>query len=519
MKSRFQQTMLNSGISVVTQFSNLVLKFVTQTFFIMVLGSQFLGTQSFFVNLMTFFSCFEFGVSSAFVYALYEPLAHQRRDQIAALLHLLNIIYRWLALLSGVVGLVVMLGLHLLHYENELVAHWQIAYLLILVNYLLFFLNENKRQLLVADQLTYVSVINQCAVLIVQTTLQVACLMWLPNYLLFLAIQLGCTLVGNWVISLQVRRRYPYLKDSQYYQAKIGPSIMNRLKKNLKGVVSTQISTILTTVKDGLLIGLLVSVYLGGIFANYMLLVSGVTLMLTQLIKSATASVGNLMATTDEDDNREAEKVFMTHYFINFCCTLLAAVCLLGLLNPFIMLWIGAEYVLPKNTVLLIVLVFACNQLRQTALIFINAYGLLFQEGIKAAVEILVSVSSSMILVLQFHLGINGILLGTLVAQIGINIWWEPWIVYRYGFKRPLKKYWGRTINYWGWIAVILMLPLGMPTDLINNVWLNLTLLAIVLVMVSGGWLYIGHRRKPEYHATKQLVQQLKELVLTTVKK
>lgn len=518
MKSRFRQTMLNSGISVVTQFSSLVLKFVTQTFFIMVLGSQFLGTQSFFVNLMTFLSCFEFGVSSAFVFALYEPLAHQRKDQITALLQLLRYIYHRLAIVSGMIGLLIMLGLHLFHYESELVAHWQVAYLLVLANYLLFFLNENKRQLLVADQLSYVSVLNQCVILLVQTGLQIACLLWWPNYLIFLAIQLVCTLVGNWVVSLQVWRRYPFLKEPKYRQAKISTSIMTKLKKNLKGVVSTQMSTILSTVKDGLLISLLVSVHLGGIFANYTLIVSGITLMLTQLIKSATASVGNLMATTDEESVAAVENVLRTHYFINFCCTLVAAACLLGLLNPFITLWIGAKYVLPNATVILIVLVFACNQMRQTGLIFINAYGLFFQEGIKAAVEIVVSITLSVMFVLQFHLGINGILFGTLISHVGINLWWEPLIVYHYGLHRPIKTYWLRTANYWVWILAILAVIVVLPSTLVSNAWLNMGLLMAMLVSVSCLWLYVGHRRKQEFDDTKSLMFHLQDMIVTAVR-
>lgn len=136
--------------------------------------------------------------------------------------------------------------------------------------------------------------------MIVQTVLQVACLVWWPNYLAFLTIQLVCTLGGNLAVSWQIRHRYPYLRQKENRSVAVAPATLVKLKHNLKGLVSSKLSVIITTSKDGLLIGLLVSVHAGGLFANYTLIVSGITLMLTQAISSVTASVGNLTATTNQ---------------------------------------------------------------------------------------------------------------------------------------------------------------------------------------------------------------------------
>lgn len=518
MKNRFKQTMLNSGISVIAQFSSLVLKFVTQTIFIQILGAAFLGTQSFFVNLMLFLSCLEFGVSSAFVYALYDPLAHHKHDQIGALIGLFRRVYHWLCGLSVVVGLGFMAGLYLAHYDRELIANWQWAYLLVLANYLLFFLNENKRQLLIADQMGYVSVINQCVILAVQTGLQVVSLLLWSNYLIFLIIQLVCTLGGNLAVSWQVRHRYPYLK--KYRHVPIPAVVLEKLKRNLKGLVSYKLSTIITTSKDGLLIGLLVSVHAGGLYANYTLIVSGIMLMLTQMISSVTSSVGNLTATTGNENVEKVEKVFMTHYFVNFACTLVASACLLGLLNPFIMLWVGKSYVLSKTTVILIVLIFACNQMRETAIIFITAYGLFFPLGIKAVVEVVVSIGLSVILVTQAHLGINGILLGTLASQLAVNLWWEPFIVYRYGLQLSSRTYLRRSFRYWGSLLLALLLIANyLPTQLLTNAWLNVGGLFGIVLVGSLGWVYVGHHRQTEFAETKGLISNVRYLVVSTLQK
>lgn len=447
------------------------------------------------------------------MYALYDPLAHQQTKQVAALINLFRYIYHRICILSVAVGLLFMVGLHFFHYDTELIPNWQWAYLLVLANYLLFFLNEDKRQLLIADQLGYVSVINQGLILLVQTIFQVACLLWWPNFLVFLAIQLACTLGGNLAVSWQIRHRYPYLHDKKYKQQKVAPTTLAKLKHNLKGLVSSKLSTIITTSKDGLLIGLLVSVHAGGLFANYTLIVSGITIMLTQVISSVTASVGNLTAATDAKNVKVVENVLKTHYFVNFGCTIIAAACLLGLLNPFITLWIGTAYVLPKSTVILIVLIFACNQMRQTALVFITAYGLFFQLGIKAFVEVLVSIGLSIFLITNLHMGINGILLGTLVSQVGVNLWWEPFIVYRSGLHLPSKIYWWRSASYWTSILLILGTILYLPEHIVANAWINLGALMLVLLAGSCLWLYIGHHRKHEFREVKSLLKNLQYLI------
>ncbi|KRK33420.1 lipopolysaccharide biosynthesis protein [Loigolactobacillus bifermentans] len=504
-KDRFKHTLLNSSIATLSQGISLILKFGIQTLFIQILGARYLGTNSLFANLMLFLALFEFGVSSAIVFALYEPLAHQRRQQIIALTQLFQRVYRWLGLLSLLIGLGLLALIPTLTGNQTLVPHWQWAYLLLLANYLLFFLNEDKRQLLIADQLGYISVRNQCLFLVIQSVLQGLALWQTGSYLLFLAIQLGCTLVSNQLIQHHVRQRYDYLKNAA--PEKVAPAIMQVIRKNVQGLIGSRISRVIVQSKDAILIGLLINVTTGGIYANYALIISGITLILEQLTGSVTASIGNLKATTQTQT--QAQNVFQLHYFINFACTFVCALFLLDLLNPFIRLWLGPRYLLPQSVVILIVLNFAANQLRQTTIAFINAYGLYWKFGLKSVVETLISVGGSFILAQGFQLGIHGILLGTLISQLGLNLWWEPRLVFQDGLRAPLQAYWRRNWRFFGTFILAFCATLFIPEQLLTTASLNFLLHFGIMLLLAPLSFWLLHLTTAEFQQAKELTSHL----------
>lgn len=523
-RSRLHNTMLNSSIATIAQGASLVLKFTTQTIFIKVLGAQYLGINSLFLNIMFFLALLEFGIGSAIVYALYDPLAHEDRQQITALTQLFRKIYRLLGVISLLIGGLILLLIPTLTTHSQLIAHWQLAYGLILANYLLFFLNEDKRQLLIADQLSYVSVRNQCLFLLLQTVLQALCLWFTSSYLGFLLIQLLCTLVSNQLIHWHVRRRYPYLKDAP--PIPVTASTLATIKKNVHGLIGSKLSNVMTTTKDGLLIALLLNVTLGGIYANYTMIISGIYLMLIQLTGSVTASIGNLKALSTANDEHAAIKVIQLHYFINFVCTFFCSIFLFTLLNPFITLWIGPTYTLPRSIVLVIVLNFSFNQMRQTSIAFINAYGLFWKFGLKSLIETVISVGSSLLLAGGFGWGIGGILLGTLISHVALNLWWEPRLVFRDGLRSSIRGYVNQSIYYYATLLLTLLGLFLLPQHLLSNPIVNLLLLFTGTLGLGVVLLLILFHRTTEFKNARQLLinigwmlyRQLKRPKKTSIK-
>ena len=72
--------------------------------------------------------------------------------------------------------------------------------------------------------------------------------------------------------------------------------------------------------------------------------------------------------------------------------------------------------------------------------LFKNAKGLFWHDRFKSIIEAAVNLVAS--LILMRFMGIFGVLLGTTVSIVFVNVWYEPYILYKHGFNdKSLMKY------------------------------------------------------------------------------
>lgn len=126
-------------------------------------------------------------------------------------------------------------------------------------------------------------------------------------------------------------------------------------------------------------------------------------------------------------------------------------ICIFKLTSPFINVWLGAEYILPQNTVAIIALYSGICIGRGVTDQFLHAYGLyadIWSPYIESAIMILVAV------ICGYAGGLPGVLCGP-VASMGIVIYiWKPYYLFHSGLHISVFKYWSRlfrrnTMNDW----------------------------------------------------------------------
>ena len=71
---RTSYSIKNSISSIASNIIIMLLGFIAQTVFIKLLGSEYLGLNSLFLNIISMLSITELGISSAIIYNLYKPL-------------------------------------------------------------------------------------------------------------------------------------------------------------------------------------------------------------------------------------------------------------------------------------------------------------------------------------------------------------------------------------------------------------------------------------------------------------
>lgn len=484
-KSRIRYSAYNSIAASLSQFLSLVMSFISRTIFIKILGEQYLGLNGLFTNILNLVSFAELGIGAAITYSLYEPLAKENYEQILALMQLYKKVYRIIALIILIIGLVITPFLRYLINGNTYdVGNIYIAFLLFLSNSVLSYLWNYKRSIFFADQAGYVNSLNMLIFQIGGQIFQVAFLLIHPSYYLYLIIQTIFTVFSNIQISYLADKRYPFLKNKN--TIKVSKKIVGYIRKNVTGMISAKLGGIIVNGTDNIILSAFLGLGMVGIYSNYTLILNGMTNIVNQGISAVTSSIGNMHVT---ESKIKQQSVFYEYTHITGVIGFTISVGLISFFSPFVNLWVGRKYILNIITTWLIVINFFVVQLRQANINFTNAYGLYWEQRIKPIYESLVNLVISLLLVSVFSQGIKGVIIGTLASNIFVNAWWEPLIVLRNGIQSP---FWGYVKFYLVqlFVGVLLLTSSQYISNLMPDQYLILHAMLTAILIVGLGVVY-----------------------------
>lgn len=449
-KSRKKYAVLNSSISTALQIVQLLAQFVSRSLFIHYLGMELLGLNGLFINVLTYLNFAELGIGSAITYSLYKPLNDRDYKQIRAIMVMFRKIYMTIGTLILFVGVGASLFIPSFTGGKTFVdgIDVRVAFLLALLNTALSYFWSYKRTLLIADQLGYLNVLNTVLFNIVGQALQVTFLIVYKNFYLFLLIQVLVMLLSNLRISMVVNKKYPYLKEKN--DAKVDDSVIQNLKKNIFGMSSAKLGGIVVNGTDNLLLSFYVGLNAVGLYSNYTMIISGITQVVSQLVSSVTASIGNLAVQTKDSMNQvdKEKKIFNQYFTISSVLAVILAVGFAGFSASFVKIWIGTKAVFPLFITTIISINFLIQLLRQPLINYTNAYGLYWQERWKPLFEASVNFILSWILVKYTDLSVAGVLIGTIASNLLVNLVWESWIVIKYAIHANLWEFLRNYISY-----------------------------------------------------------------------
>ena len=507
MASRTENSMRNTAVALLGQLSTIVLSFVTRTIFINSLGASYLGINGLFTNILSVLSFAELGFGTAIVYALYKPLAEKNEKKISALMNFYAKIYRTIGIFIFVAGTCLIPKLEFFigdtsEIPSELPPLW-IVYILYLLNSSVSYFFNYKRSLVTASQNGHIDSLNTLAFNVLRNVLQIVVLLCWHAFIPYLVIQIVCTLLGNIFISIKADKLFPYLKV--YRKEKLDGGSVRTIIKNVMAMACHKLGSVIVSGTDNILISKFVGVLATGYYSNYTLLTSTVRTFYIQLFSPITASVGNYVA----EKNKEETYVFFEKlFFVNAYIAIFCASCLATLVNPFIQILWGEKYVFNALIVAFIMLNFFLTCMRQTTCMFIDTNGLFWQVKWKSVIEAAVNLVASIFLAKVLHLGILGIIVGTTISTVCTNVWWEPYVVYKYAFSHKLVDYFIIYTKY----AITGLLSV-MITLLIESVLPNSVVFFIMRCLISAVIpniiMFILFRKTSEYRYVIELADQI----------
>lgn len=433
-ETRTQRSVSNLQNGLVNKFVLTFFPFLVKTIMIQKLGAEYLGLSSLFTSILQVLSLTELGVGNAIVYSMYQPMAERNRKEICRLLCIYRSFYR-------VTGIVILcIGLLLLPFLEYLIKgtypediNLQLLYLIYLGNTVLsYFLFAYKKSLFEASQQNSVeSRINTFANLIMYAG-QIVTLCFLQNYYVYILWMPFATVLMNVIRNILVSRAFPdYVPHGRLSRRK-----RQAVYKRVKALIGHKIGSVVITSADSIVISSFLGLETLAVYSNYYYIINALIGFMTVFYNSVMASVGNSLVTAPMEKNY---RDFSLLSFINFWLVGWFSICLLCLYQPFIELWMGAGMMFPFHVVILFVIYFYAWLFRRIGLTYKDAAGMWSEDFWKPYAGTAVNLAANILLV--NIIGVEGVILSTIIVMLGIYAPWETKVLFAGLFQRPAKEY------------------------------------------------------------------------------
>lgn len=498
---RTKNSFLNILSNTALNFSGIILTFIVRTIFIRYLGSSYLGLNGLLTNVLSMLSIAELGFGTAVTFSLYKPLANNDTSRINSLMSFYKRVYSYIGTIIFILGIALSFALKFFIKDYSLFPDIKIIYFLYLANTIFWYFLSYKEVLIIADQKNYKLTKINFIFKILTSLFQIGVLYFFQNFILYLIVQIILTLIQRIITNRYITKQYKDIDFKNKY--KLEKEDNEIIKKNVKATLFHKIGKYLINGTDNIILSSALSISIVGLYSNYLLIMLTLDKFIYTVFDSIVSSVGNLIAISDDEEKKH--RVFKISNFMGFIFYGFSALTLLYVLNNFIELWLGKEYIFNNLIVLIIVLNFYLTGMSYSLYSFKAAAGVYDEDKFVPIAQAAINLIFSILLVKP--LGILGVLLGTLISIVALPIWNKPYIVYKYVFKRSSKEYFIDFIKYFG-IILVNGLVLYKIFDLVklSSPALNILFSIVVVAILFFTTITLVFKRKEEFQYIKNIL-------------
>ncbi len=434
--SRVSKSIKNAKVGAFFFLISIFAQFFTRKIFLDFLGDEFIGLTSTLRSLLGFLNLAELGIGTAIGYALYKPIFNNDHLEINKIIALLGVLYKRIGLFILGTGLIISLFFPYFFGDTQFsLGLIYFTFFSFLLSTLLSYFFNYHMTLMEADQKGYVVQVYFQSINILRLLFQALVAYYLQSFYAWVIMELLFSIALSFILRMKIKEHYPWLiivSNETTGLVKKYPEIIKKTKQ----LFIHKMGSFVKDGTDNILVYALVNIQSVAFFGNYQLIFINL-ISLVQIIFSGTgAGIGNLVA---ENDKKNIDKVFWEMMALQFFIAGFFSLAIYYLISPFVILWIGEEYVLGELIVVLMIGNFFISLVRSPVQHFQNAYGL-FSDTWAPAVEIVLNLAVSLIFGKLW--GISGILLGTFTSLIFIVMLWKPYLLYTKGFKTSTWHYW-----------------------------------------------------------------------------
>lgn len=419
-----------------------ILLFVINKYFSIYLGIEKLGLMKLFAQLMVYLNLVEIGLGPASAFALYKPLSQKNYEKISIVFNTISVLYNrifWILLIVGLIlNPIIPFMVESRIPKKEIYLYWSLYVLQTASSYK--FIKYNI--LFIADQkFKYVKSVQGITKCFIQI-LQIIVIIKYNSFLFYILL----LILENIVQYIFYKKHYNKFYKFIYFIEKKEKTIM----RDLKNLFFHKIGGLVVFNTDLILISKFVSLEIVGIYASYQMIINLLVKGITIISSVLKPKIGKFIVENDK------EEVFLYYkkldiIFIFF--GIFIVYCSKRLFNNFIILWLGPKFLLSELTLNLILINLFIKYLREMIDVFKEGNGF-FNDIYLPITEALINLFTSLILV--YYLGLNGVIIGTIISNVLIISILRPILVFKRCFDKDIKEY----VKVYGNYLILLLISL-----------------------------------------------------------
>ena len=212
-EGRIQNSVKNMVFGFMYQIMTLIMSFVSRTVFIRTLGTEYLGLNGIFTDVLSLLSMADLGFGTAMAYSFYKPLAEHDEEKIASLVQFYKKVYNIIAVAVLILGLACVPFLKYFVNTEQDIPDLTAYYLVSLANVVISYLFVYKTTLMTADQKDYKIVNIRMWFTFFKTLVQILVLIFTANYMVYIIVGVLSQFLNNFIASRKTEKEYPYIND------------------------------------------------------------------------------------------------------------------------------------------------------------------------------------------------------------------------------------------------------------------------------------------------------------------
>ena len=332
----------------------LLLGLVTRRLLVYNFGTQISTASQVVTQLFNFFSIAEFGVGSVISYRLYAQIAAQNEEKISKYMSMYKWAYRAVGLAIAALALLGAAALPWIMPDVPAATAYTV-YALNVVSTLCSYFLVTRRLMYTCTQQGYLCTRIDFCFNVLTSLAKIAVSLWWPNYVLYFSTAIVCNVCANLVIARRFNKDFPYVKDVKvtlrdFKELGIFHDLRYYLVHRLSNTIYGSSDTIVTARMGGSV----QTTHLG----NYTNIATSATDLGNKIMDSFAAAIGNIVYDKTATANDHDKQVFWGMDLFSYLFASFVATAYFCLFQPFMAAWMGEQWLLPMQ----FVLVFCLNE-------------------------------------------------------------------------------------------------------------------------------------------------------------